>query len=55
MVGYTTYLIVVVYAHTHTHAPMSQLYCRASHSGDALRVGGVHGCQAEEFVLAAQV
>ena len=29
--------------------------CRASHSGDALRVGGVRGCQAGEFVLAAQV
>ena len=29
--------------------------CRASRTGDALRVGGIRGCQAEEFVLAAQV
>ena len=34
---------------------MYSMYCRASHTGDALRVGGVRGCQAEEFVLAAQV
>ena len=32
-----------------------QSYRRASHTGDALRVGGVRGCQAEEFALAAQV
>ena len=30
-------------------------YCRASHTGDALEVGGIRGCQAEAFVLAAQV
>ena len=31
------------------------LNCRASHTGDALRIGGVRGCQAQESVLAAQV
>ena len=30
------------------------MYCRSSRTGDALRVGGVRGCQAEEFALAAQ-
>ena len=29
--------------------------CRVSHTGDALRVGCIRGCQAEEFVLAEQV
>ena len=37
------------------HLDSSSWYCRASHTGDALRVGGVRGCQAEEVVLAAQV
>jgi len=41
-------------SHNHMYDPYVS-NCRASHTRDALRVGGVRGCQAEEFVLAAQV
>ena len=41
-----------IYLYTHYY---NIIYCRASHTGDALRVGGIRGCQAEEVVLAEQV
>ena len=41
--------------HHPMRAKMLRWYCRALHTGDALRVVLIPGCQGRQFVLAAQV